>query len=92
MDGDYTPERVNLNELVVPVDAAVILPSEDPITNHWYNDWDAATHDFQVGAQKAADATGHVQRIHRHKHTDECDGHEHVDVYPDPRRRAALTR
>jgi hypothetical protein len=89
MDGDYTPEPVNLNNLVVPV---VLSDEPEVITNHWYNAWSGATKDFIESAQKNADVTGHVQRIHFHSSTQECGAFEHMNITPDPRRRAALTR
>ena len=90
MDGDYTPEPTNLNDLLVQ---PVVIPAEEEvITDHWYNAYSGATKDFIESAQKSADITGRRQRIHKHSSTIDCEGFEHVNVDPDPKRRAALTR
>jgi hypothetical protein len=90
MDGDYTPEPVNLNDAML----AVPVLHEDPavITHHWYCPWPGSLRDFKVSAQKSADATGQTQRVHFHAAAEECGAHTHATITPDPVRRAALTR
>jgi hypothetical protein len=58
----------------------------------WYCSWNGAIRDFYISAQKGADVTGDMQRIHFHAYGLGCEGFEHAIVEPDPIRHAALTR